>query len=126
VRDAKGWRVFASVEAAPVKQVTRRELGAIGVDVNADHLAVAETDRFGNLIEARRIDLITYGKTRDQAKAVIGDAAVAMAAQAQAAGKPMVIETIDFQKKESRVGNDRPQASPAHFIVCLPQGGVKP
>jgi IS605 OrfB family transposase len=109
VRDAKGWRVFASVEAAPVKQVTRRELGAIGVDVNADHLAVAETDRFGNLIDARRIDPITYGKTRDQAKAVIGDAAVAVAAQTQAAGKPMVIEALDFQKKKAELETTDPR-----------------
>jgi len=109
VRDDKGWRVFVSVEARPVQQVSRKELGAIGIDVNADHLAVAETDRFGNLIDARRIDLITYGKTRDQAKAVIGDAAVAMAAQAQAAGKPMVIEALDFQKKKAELETTDPR-----------------
>ncbi|MBK7000394.1 MAG: hypothetical protein IPH35_10585 [Rhodoferax sp.] len=99
VRDDKGWRIFVSVEVRPVEQVSRQELGAIGVDLNADHLAVAETDRFGNLIGTRRIDLITYGKTQDQAKALIGDAAVALAAQAQAAGKPIVLETLNFQKK---------------------------
>ncbi|MBK7000020.1 MAG: IS200/IS605 family accessory protein TnpB-related protein [Rhodoferax sp.] len=109
VRDDKGWRIFASALARPVEQVSRKELGAIGVDLNADHLAVAETDRFGNLIGTRRIDLITYGKTKDQAKALIGDAAVALAAQAQAAGKPIVLETLNFQKKKAELETTDPK-----------------
>ena len=109
VRDDKGWRVFVSVEARPVEQVSRQELGAIGVDVNADHLAVSETDRFGNLIGTRRIDCITYGKTQDQAKALIGDAAVSIATQAQAAGKPIVLETLNFQKKKAELETTDPK-----------------
>ncbi|EQD27258.1 IS605 family transposase OrfB, partial [mine drainage metagenome] len=50
LRDGKGWRVFASIEAQAVDHVSRRTLGALGIDINADHLALAETDRFGNLI----------------------------------------------------------------------------
>ena len=103
VRDRKGWRVFVSVEADSVPQVTHRALGAIGVDVNADHLAVAETDRFGNLVAVRRIDLNTYGKRRNQAKAMIESAAIALVTQAQAAGKPIVIEALDFQKKKAEL-----------------------
>ena len=76
VRDAKGWRVFVSVQAQAVEVNTRASMGAIGMDINADHLAISETDRFGNLVEARRIDLHTYGKSSDQTKALIGDAAV--------------------------------------------------
>ena len=103
VRDAKGWRVFASVQAAAPEMLSRRELGAIGVDVIADLLAVAETDRFGNLMGTRRIALATYGKTPDQVKALIGDAAVSLSAQAQAAGKVLVIEAINFQKKKAEL-----------------------
>ena len=43
-RDAKGWRVFATTRMMEVAVVTDRRRGAIGVDLNADHLAVAETD----------------------------------------------------------------------------------
>jgi IS605 OrfB family transposase len=103
VRDEKGWRIFVSVEARPVELVSRKELGAIGIDVNADHLAVSETDRYGNLIGTRRIDLVTYGKTTDQAKAIIGDAAISIAAQAQSAGKPVVMEALNFQKKKAEL-----------------------
>ena len=103
VRDAKGWRVFVSVEAQPIEQSTNAKLGAIGVDINADHLAVSETDRFGNLVKSIRIDLHTYGKTTDQAKALIGDAAVQIAAIALASGKPIVVEKLDFAKKKAEL-----------------------
>jgi len=111
VRDAKGWRVFASVEVAQGMVTTHRAVGAIGVDINADHLALAETDRFGNVVRTQRIALVAYGKTRDQAKAMIGDACVGIAAQATAAGKPVVIEALDFQKKKAEVEDqDNPES----------------
>ena len=48
-RDGKGWRVFVSTEMMDVPVVTDRRRGAIGVDLNADHLAVADTDASGKL-----------------------------------------------------------------------------
>jgi len=108
VRDEKGWRVFVSTQVAPVECVTRSALGAIGVDINADHLAVSETDRFGNLVRSRRIDLVTYGKTSHQAKARIGDAVALIAAQAKTAGKPVVVERLDFQKKKAEMETASP------------------
>lgn len=111
VRDDQGWRIFVSAEAQPVVQASRKELGAIGIDINADHLALAETDRFGNLIATRRIDLPLYGKTTDQAKAIIGDACVEVARMAKEAGKPVVIEALDFAKKKAELrGTDPRQA----------------
>lgn len=101
VRDTKGWRVFVSCEAQSVERVTSAKLGAMGVDINADHLAVSETDRFGNLLHSLRIDLNTYGKTTDQAKALIGDAAVRIADMAKSIGKPIVLERLDFAKKKT-------------------------
>jgi hypothetical protein len=40
VRDTKGWRVFVSLKAQPVEKVTRSQAGAMGMDLNADHLAM--------------------------------------------------------------------------------------
>ena len=40
--------------------VTDRRQGAIGVDLNADHLAVTETDASGNYLNAWREPLVTY------------------------------------------------------------------
>lgn len=103
VRDDKGWRVFVSCEAQPVVLTSRSSMGGCGVDINADHLAIAEIDRFGNLVHARRIELNTCGKTTDQAKALIGDAAVAIVSQAKAAGKPIVVEALNFAKKKAEL-----------------------
>ena len=59
-RDGKGWRVFVSTEMMDIPVVTDRRRGALGVDLNADHLAVAETDSSGNCINAWRVPLVTY------------------------------------------------------------------
>lgn len=119
VRDAKGWRVFVSCQAQAVKIETHGAMGAVGVDVNADHLAVSETDRFGNLVATRRIDLATYGKSSDQAKALIGDAAGSVVAQARQAGKPVVIEKLNFQKKKAELeAVNRKQARMLSSFSC--------
>jgi len=111
VRDAKGCTVFVSIEVRPVAVVSHRGLGAIGIDINADHLAVSATERCGKLIGSRRVTRSTYGKNSDQAKALIGDAAVDVAAQAKSANKPLVIERLDFQKRKADLETvDPPQA----------------
>ena len=60
-RDGKGWRVFVTTQMTDVPVVTDRRRGAIWVDLNADHLAVAETDASGNYLNAWRVRLVTYG-----------------------------------------------------------------
>ena len=107
-RDAKGWRVFATTKMMDVAVVTDRCRGVIGVDLNADHLAVAETDASGNYVTAFSVPLVTYGKTGHQAEAIIGDAVASVVEYAREAGKPIVIERLDFrQKKASLEGESR-------------------
>ena len=107
-RDAKGWRVFATTELPEVEVTTNRRRGAIGVDLNADHLAVVETDASGNYVKARRVSLVTYGKSHHQAEALIGDAVAGVVEYARAVGKPVVIEKLDFrQKKAALEGESR-------------------
>ena len=100
-KDAKGWRLFASVVHTEPQWITRKELGAIGVDINADHLAVTETDRFGNPIAHTSIPLVCYGKTKYQAKALIGDAAAKLVNIAIKSQKPLVLEKLNFKKKKT-------------------------
>ena len=107
-RDGKGWRVFVSTQMMDVPVVTDRRRGAIGVDLNADHLAVADTDASGNCINAWRVPLVTYGKNTNQAEALIGDAVASVVRYAREAGKPIVIEKLDFrQKKAALEGESR-------------------
>ena len=100
-RDAKGWRVFATTELPEVEITTDRRRGAIGVDLNADHLAVAETDASGNYVNAWRVPLVTCGKGHHQAEALIGDAVAIVVGYARGAGKPLVIERLDFRQKKA-------------------------
>ena len=107
-RDRKGWRVFATTDMMEVPVVTDRSRGAIGVDLNADHLAVCETDASGNYVHAFSVPLVTYGKSHHQAEAIIGDAVATVVAYAREAGKPIVIEKLDFrQKKAALEGESR-------------------
>ena len=102
-RDEKGWRVFVTTDLAPVPAVTDRGRGAIGVDLNADHLAVTETDSSGNWLRSWRVPLVTYGKSQRQAEAIIGDAVAGVVRYAKEAGKPIVIEKLDFKQKKAQL-----------------------
>ena len=107
-RDGKGWRVFVSTQMTDVPVVTDRRRGAIGVDLNGDHLAVADTDASGNYLKAWRVPLVTYGKSQHQAEALIGDAVASVVQYAREVGKPIVIEKLDFrQKKAALEGQSR-------------------
>ena len=103
LRDDKGWRVFASVEVKAAATVTSAALGCVGVDINADHLAVAQVDRFGNMVAARRIELPTRGKSTGQSKAIVGDVVAEVVALAKGSAKPLAIERLDFQTKKAEL-----------------------
>ena len=100
-RDQKGWRVFATTSMMDVPVATDQRRGAIGVDLNADHLAIAETDASGNYIHAFSVPLVTYGKSQHQAEAIMGDAVARVVDYAHEAGKPIVIEKLDFRQKKA-------------------------
>ena len=99
----RSWRVFATTRMLDVPVVTDRRHGAIGttLDLNADHLAVAETDASGNYLRAWRVPLVTYGKSSHQAEALIGDAVASVVGYAREPGKPIVIEQLDFRQKNA-------------------------
>ena len=100
-KDAKGWRVFASTSLKKAAPICREGIGVIGIDLNADHIACIETDRFGNPIKRKVFPWVSYGKNKEQLKAATGDLSkhiIAWAAQSQ---KPVVLEKLEFQKKRS-------------------------
>ena len=62
----------------------------------------------GNYIHAFSVPLVTYGKSRYQAEAIIGDAVASVVDYARETGKPIVIEKLDFrQKKAALEGESR-------------------
>ena len=103
VRDRKGWRVLATV-SVPGGQVRSVEhLGVVGVDLNADHLAVTDVDRFGNPIAAVRVPCPTRGKAHHQARAIIGDAVRQVVTYAGLQQKPIVAERLKFDEKRAEL-----------------------
>ena len=101
-RDGKGWRMLVSTDVegrAPI----RTNKGIIGVDLNADHLAVTEADGSGNPVRTRRIPLVTYGCSSEQAGDRIGVAVKEVIAIAQEAGKPLAVEELDFTDKKRQL-----------------------
>ena len=100
LKDPKGWRIFATTTSEKPEWVSDIRLGVIGIDINADHLAVTETDRFGNPISTERIPLVTYGKTTAQSLALIGNAAAHIVRHATQCKKPLILEKLDFQQKK--------------------------
>ena len=111
LKDSKGWRVFVTVALPEVPLKSHRDTGVIGIDINASHLAVTETDRFGNPVEFFSVPCVTYGKTASQRKAVIGESVKQVIAFASSTKKPIVIEKIDFQRKKASLEKERPKAA---------------
>jgi IS605 OrfB family transposase len=103
VQDDKSWRVFITLEKPKVSLQTDLQRGAIGVDINIGHLSVTEIDHKGNYLNAFDIPLNTYGKSRSQSLAVIGDAVSILAAYALKTCKPIVLEQLDFSEKKKNL-----------------------
>jgi IS605 OrfB family transposase len=78
-------------------------MGAIGIDLNANHLAAVETDRYGNPVKTKITPLNCYGKNSGQTKALIGNAIAELVQWGVSSQKPLVVEKLDFQKKKSEL-----------------------
>ena len=117
-RGSKGWVVSVTTDMKDVPVVTDVKLGAVGVDVNTDHLAVAEADSSGNYVNAFSVPMVTYGKSRGQSEAVIGDAVARVVEYARSIGKPLVIEKLDFRKKKAVLEMESPKRSRMLSSFC--------
>ena len=119
LRDSKGWRVMVTTAMPETKQLSIKASGSIGIDINADCLAVSEVDRFGNLVRSQIIPLDTYGKRTDQAKAIIGDAVKIVVSLARKVAKPITIEKLNFSKKKAELEAVEPkQARMLSSFAC--------
>jgi len=98
-KDEKSWRVFVSIEKEKTSLRTTKNLGMIGLDINANHIALAETDRFGNIIDKKTYPCCTYGKNKNQSLAIIGDVAKEIVQKASQTQKPIVLEKLNFEKR---------------------------
>ncbi|RZJ77403.1 MAG: hypothetical protein EOO20_28890, partial [Chryseobacterium sp.] len=87
-----------TVEAKEVSSI--EGIGVVGLDLNADHLALCETDRFGNCVDSLILPYSLRGLSSEQSKAIIGDLAAVVISHCQNLKKPLVIEELDFAAKK--------------------------
>ena len=126
-KDKKGWRLFVSTDFQKVEQVSQEGFGAIGIDINADHIACVETDRFGNPVEKKNYSWNTNGKKQNQLKALTGGVCKEIIDHAKRSRKPVVVEDLNFQKKKNQLQEShnkryaRMLSSFAYslFLICL-------
>ena len=109
LRNSKGWRVMITTGLPPVERVSVTGNGMIGLDINADCIALAETDRFGNMVKSKIIKLVTYGKNSDQAEALICEVAKQIVDYAVLTKKPICMEKLDFKNKKAALSKENPK-----------------
>ena len=103
-RHKHGWQLAVTAEEhSPHQTFVGFDSGALGVDVNADHLALSVVDVKGNLVhvESYPIDLSTHAATSHQRAAAIGDAGKHVVALAERYGVGIAHEKLDFDVKKS-------------------------
>ena len=102
-KDEKGWRVFVTIEKSRPAIKSKKSLGLIGLDINTNHIALAETDHYGNLIDKKTYAFNLYGKSKNQTKALLGEISKQIVFKALTAKKPLVIENLNFAKKKQQL-----------------------
>ncbi len=97
-----GWKIFISVDMDKITPPisSDKQNGAIGIDINADHLAVSEVDCRGNLIKSFNIELNLKGKSTNFVKSHLGNQIKTLMDFAKSKNKPIIIEDLDFSKKK--------------------------
>ncbi len=103
LRDAKGWRIFATTKAFEVPVQSRLATGCVGVDLNIGFVAVSQTDRFGNVVDAFNVPLSLAGTSLHQAETAIAECVKALVGYAAGVGKPLSIERLNFAKKKAQL-----------------------
>ena len=100
-------KAIVEVNDEPVE--FNRDTGAVGIDINVDHIALCETDRHGNCILLKTIKMPLRGKNTNQRKHLIRNVVKEAVLESVRSNKPFVIESLDFKMKKSkmRYGNKK-------------------
>lgn len=111
-RDERGWRAFVAFSHPAAEQTALSvQHGAIGVDFNVDHLAVTETDLYGNMLRTVRLSLMREEAASGQREAVLSDALSQTIRLAREVRKPLMAEDLDFSAKKKALDQASPKAA---------------
>ena len=99
----KHWYLNMSVDVDTPKIKTLKNHGHIGVDFNANFLAVTDVDRFGNYVHSFQVPFKAYHVSSEQAKQSLSDALKIVGDYASVKQKPIAHEKLDFKKKKQQL-----------------------
>lgn len=102
------FRLNISINVKIPKIVTSHYNGLIGVDINNDHLAVVEIDKFGNFLKCMKLPLDLENKKTGQRNDIIGKTIIKLKDYALLKNKDIVVEKLDFKNKKREL-EDRNQ-----------------
>lgn len=83
--------------------ITDNKNGVIGIDINPDHLDIAETDSTGNYIKGWSVTLDLKDKSAAQRKTIICQAVADITDYAVKTKKDIITENLDFSKKKKQL-----------------------
>ena len=107
LRDDTSWRVMVMIGQEIDEEVGLDwSRGALGVDLNAGHVALCHVSADGNPLRIWRIPLVTYGLSEDQRTDLVRKAARRIADIALELGVPVVSEKLDFARKKAELTSD--------------------
>ena len=97
------WNAAVQFREAPVQQVSRSiHLGCIGIDLNPTSIGWVRVDQDGNLKACGRIKL-EQGLPQNKMDAQLTDACLQLQKLADKYACPIVVESLDFQAKKTRL-----------------------
>jgi IS605 OrfB family transposase len=99
----KQWYLNISVDVDAAEIKTLQGNGSIGIDFNAQFLAVTEVDRFGNYLCSFQVPFCAYHVSSKQAEQSLSCALKVVVEYALEKQKPIVYENLDFKKKKQQI-----------------------
>ena len=91
-------KAIVEVNDEPVE--FNRDAGAVGIDINVDHVALCETDRYGNCVLFKTIPMNLINKNRNQRKHIIRNTAKEAVLESVRSNKPFILESLNFTQKK--------------------------
>ncbi|WP_171049134.1 IS200/IS605 family accessory protein TnpB-related protein [Rhizobium sp. MHM7A] len=106
VRDDTSWKVHVTIEQPTASVKFDDNRGCLGIDLNADSVALTLVDRFGNPIRSWTIPMVTHGLSSDQALDLTRKVAKQIIDLATKYHVPVVAEDLDFATKKAQLTSD--------------------
>ena len=105
--DGTSWRAFVAVGREVAERIGLDwSNGALGVDLNVDHIALCHVSHDGNPLKAWRIPLATYGLSDGCRLDLLRKACAEIRAIAERLGVSVVSERLDFRRKKAQLTSD--------------------